>query len=274
MNDKQKIRREFGYQLYACGQQGMPKQIEFKNHQYQLTRVFKHDFFAATGLYEFYRPTRISEQTPPSRIVLKLSRQKHFLGLPLLWLGKLISKHEFSNLCHLADLQGTPQVLSRYGKTGLIYEYIEGKPLSLVEKVPENFFDNLAELIDQVHQKNIVYVDMNKRNNILCGPNGRPSLVDFQISLHIDESKSPCRPILKYVKEKLIKADIYHIFKHKRRICPELLTPKEKDISRCSSRWIKFHRLIATPFRKLRRALLNFLRAKGFLALEDTPEKN
>ena len=60
-----------------------------------------------------------------------------------------------------------------------------GYPLGRDERVSDTFFDELAELVSWLHERHMAYVDLNKRQNILMGDDGRPYLIDFQISLHL-----------------------------------------------------------------------------------------
>ena len=188
--------------------------------------------------------------------------------MPLLWLGELLCSHEVSILSRLSNLRGIPRFLSRYGRTGFIYEYIEGRSIEQGQKLPVDFFDVLLELLTEVHQRDIVYLDMNKRSNILLGSDGQPYLIDFQISLHIDERLSISRHLSLYLRDSLRRADIYHLFKHKHRLCPELLTAQEQLRVPNLSRLIWLHRLAATPLRRLRRALLKYLHTKGLMVIE------
>jgi serine/threonine protein kinase len=258
------MKNALGQQLYACGRKGMPEKIEFGNNEYRLREVLKHDFFAATGLYELKRRPSSVEAPPPAKIVLKLSRHHNILGLPMLWLGEFLCCHEISVLHRLRHLRGIPRLLSRYGRTGFIYEYIEGCPLNRNKDLPQDFFDKLLELLRQVHQRKIVYLDMNKRSNIIVGSDGESYLIDFQIAVHIGEHMLFWRSA--YLWDVLQKADIYHLFKHKRRLCPELLRPEETPLSYCTSGLIRLHRMAATPLRRLRRWSLVYLHAKDLIA--------
>jgi hypothetical protein len=240
----------------------MPGEIVFKDNKYRLCRILKHDFFAATALYELDSKSRPTKIPDPARIILKMGRQQHFLGLPLAWVGEFLCCHEVSILRHLSGLRGIPRFLGHYGRTGFIYEYIEGHSLDEKKKPPDDFFDKLLELLAEVHQRDIAYLDMNKRGNILVDSKGRPCLIDFQISLHIGRHLLIWQRPSAYLRDTLQKADIYHLFKHKRRLCPELLTPQEQAMSRRTGMLIGLHRLAATPLRKLRRALLKSLSTK------------
>ena len=89
--------------------------------------------------------------------------------MPLSWLGEVICSHELSILRHLSHLPQVPRVLSDYGRTGFVYDYIEGRSIQDKDKLPEDFFDKLAALLQQVHRRGVVYLDLNKCSNILVG---------------------------------------------------------------------------------------------------------
>ena len=257
------MRRSLGYHLYACGKAGMPGQLNINGTMYLRKRVFKHDFFAATGVYE-------CNGTPastgfPRRMVLKLGRRQNFLGLPMRWLGRVTTERELANLRRVSGIAGVPKVVAGYGRTGFVYEYIEGCSLDDSSDIPEGFFDELREILDQVHRRNVVYLDMNKRGNILIGKDGRPHLIDFQISMHISNEATAALKLMDRVLKALQNCDIYHLFKHKRRLCPEELTPEEKELSYHVSGHIRLHRKLTRPLTNLRRALLKTLFAKKFL---------
>ncbi|MHC4187382.1 MAG: protein kinase family protein [Planctomycetota bacterium] len=117
----------------------------------------------------------------------------------------------------------------------------------------------------------MVYLDMNKRNNIIVGTDGKPYLIDFQISLYFDPKPWLFKSIKKHLQNAFQNADLYHLFKHKRRLSPETLRPEEERISRPNS-LIEIHRCIANPYRRIRRKLLDYMRHKGLIHPEDTPD--
>jgi hypothetical protein len=260
------VKDSLRYQLCACGKKGLPQQIEFDGAAYKLQKVFKHDFFAATGLYQSNSLSAKKRLSTPAKIILKLGRQQHLLGLPMAWVGRFFCDHEVSIMRHLEGLAGVPRVLSSYGNTGFICEYIEANSLDNQNNLPKDFFDKLANLLQQVHERNVAYLDMNKRDNILIDRSGRPYLIDFQISLHVGRSSLIWHGPSDYLRDVLQNADIYHLYKHKRKLAPDLLTPEEQIISRSPGCWISIHRLAATPWRKIRRAALKFLQSKGIIA--------
>ena len=100
----------------------------------------------------------------------------------------------------------------------------------------------------------MVYLDLNKRDNIIVGEDGKAHLIDFQISVYIDDSKLFGK-FWRKVRRRLQKEDRYHLCKHKRKFSPEYIADPETQVIRPSF-LIRFHRFFATPFRKIRRAFL------------------
>ncbi len=257
--------KKFAYQLYACGRKGFPRNITVRDRTYQLEKILKHDFFAATAIYQIAPVPQTAQGQAPDKIILKISRQEHFLGLPLRWLGKMLCEHEISILNRLSRLDCVPHLLSRYDQTGFIYGYIDGSTLDDVTAVPDDFFDKFVVVLRQIHKADIAYVDMNKRSNIIVAPDGSPRIIDFQISLYID-NYTLVSPRLSFLFRRFLqRADVYHLLKHKRKLCPHLLTPTEQVLSRCNNSMLHFHRTVATPLRKLRRAFLQHLRTNGVI---------
>ncbi len=272
------MRKAIGYQLYACGEKKLPKTILLEKNTYILSKILKHDFFAATALYKLAKRKKRTDKNTPFKIVLKMHRQQHFLGLPTTWLGKRLCNHEIKNLRRLQCISQVPKLLSKYDNTGFIYEYIEGCSLAESKNLPDDFFDHLLELLNRIHNCGIAYLDMNKRGNIIVGKDGRPFLIDFQIALYINKKPLFGKNFVERLWNCLKKADLYHLFKHKRKLKPQLLKPEEKNISRSKSKLISLHRSITRPFRKLRRQLLRYLYSRNILPIEPNvgynPEDN
>lgn len=249
------LRHRLRNDLYACGTAGLPKIAFVAGRQWTLRRTYKHDFFAATGLYE-------SLDSLSECAVLKISRIQPFLGVPLGWIGRYLKNREYGLLRQLQSLDQVPQLVSEYGRNGFVYRHIEGQSLDEKPNLPDTFFDDLKVLLRKIHQMSICYVDFNKRGNILLGNDNRPYMIDFQISMR------PHRFWCKLLQHE----DYYHLLKHKRRLRPDLLTENEKALSKHRSLPIRIHRFLTVPLRTLRRRLLAFLYRKQILTLDDNVE--
>lgn len=250
------------------------EQIDLAGTTYRLVRVFKHDFWAITSLYE----ATGSAELP--KIVVKIGRVQKYWGIPLSWYGRWLRSHEEDIYLALQGIEGIPRWVGRVGQ-GYAMEYIESKPLDHFDKPPEGFFDRLRDLFDRIHQQGVAYVDSNKRSNILVTKEGQPYLIDFQISLRRDKGHWPLRMIRNGLATYFTSKDIYHLYKHKRRMCPEQLTPEEKILSRRHGGLHWLHRKLSKLYRRVRRKSLQKQYEKGLLQsptaeLEDhyQPEKD
>lgn len=246
--------QRFKSDLYACGREGLPTEISVEGRRYRLLRTFKHDFFAATGLYE----TILADKSEVGTLkVLKVARMQPFLGVGLLWLGRRLCQREMGILERLQDMDQVPHLVGRWGQTAFLYDYIEGRSLDEKPPIPDDFFEQLSHLLDRLHRRGVCYVDLNKRGNILVGRDGRPYLIDFQISLAFSRNGRLCRLFQR--------EDRYHLLKHKRRLRPDLMSEQECQDSYRKSIWIQVHRILAGPFRWLRRGLMRWLYRRGYL---------
>ncbi len=248
---------QVAYSLRALGKKDLPASITVAGKQYRHERTIKHDFFAATGFYT---------DSSGKRVVLKVGRTIDYCGLPCIWLGQWLCRREQRFYKNLADLPNVPKVLGTVGKTGFVHEYVIGEPLGNRPTIPDGFFDQLLRLLEEVHHRNIAYVDTNKPQNILVGEDGRPHLIDFQISydLHDLGKNWLSRRIL----HRLQREDIYHVLKHKRRMRPDELTDAQREAATRRSWAIRLHRFVFKPYFKFRRRTVQRLRSTGQLLHE------
>lgn len=231
--------------LYALPEGRMPSAVACRGECYDHVETFKHDFFAATGLY----------RGPAGLCVLKLGRRSELFSLPMEWSGALLAQREAWFYERLVGTTGVPRYIGRVGRTGFLHEFVPGHPLGRSERVADAFFDQLAALLGTIHARGMAYVDLNKRENILVGDDGRPYLIDFQISLAALDS-GPLRPASAALLTRFQHADRYHLLKHKRRLRPDLLTTDERAVVENLSVWIRLHRRIARPITDFRRRTL------------------
>ncbi len=238
--------------LYALPDCRLPQRVACAGGQYELVETFKHDFFAATGLY----------RGPAGLTVLKLGRVNDFLGLPMSWAGRFLARREIRMYELLQDLAGVPALIGSVGSAGFMHAYVRGHPLGRREAVGDEFFGQLIALLKALHERHIAYVDLNKRQNVLMGDDGRPYLIDFQISLHLPPAGGLGGWLRRWLLGRFQSADRYHCLKHKRRLRPEQLSEDERVVVERLSVWIRVHRVVSRPLTHMRRWLLRRLQSK------------
>jgi len=245
------------HSMRALGRHGLPETFAIAGKNYRLHRSVKHDFLAATGFYT---------DDGGKLVVLKMGRVIDYAGFPMLWLGKWLCRRESHFYQKLQDLPNVPRFIGFVGKTGFVHEYIEGQPLSKERPIPDGFFDELQRLLKEIHCRDMAYVDTNKPQNILQGNDGRPYLIDFQISCDLQTLLDwpPGRWLLRRFQAE----DLYHILKHKRRLRPDELTKREEEQSQRLSMLIRLHRFVTKPYFRFRRRTFSRLRETGRLLPE------
>lgn len=240
--------------LYALPHGELPATLTCNGVRYERVETFKHDFFAATGLY----------RAGAELAVAKIGRTTDFLTLPMRWLGAFLAGRESRLYQQLHDLAGVPRFIGRCGRTGFLHAFVPGRPLGREDRVADSFFDELCGLLRILHARHIAYVDLNKRQNILLGDDGRPYLIDFQISLHLPPTGWRRLWPVRWLLARFQHGDRYHALKHKRRLRPDLLTAEERAIVERVGFWIRLHRWVTRPLTHLRRRTLRRLhRAEG-----------
>lgn len=245
------------YSLRALGKKNLPEQIDLPGGSYQLLRTIKHDFWAVTGFYQ---------DASGRRVVLKMGRTEEFAGLPLEWIGRWLCRREVRFYEKLADLPEVPRVLGRVGTTGFVHDYVPGQPLSKDRPVPDGFFAHLLRLMDELHRRNLAYVDTNKPQNILLGDDDRPHLIDFQISWDLAELGNWW--LNRWWLHHLQQEDLYHCRKHRRRMRPDEMSEEELAAAQRKSPMIRLHRFLTKPYFLFRRRLFRRLRDTGRIAPE------
>jgi len=221
---------------------------------YTLEKVLKHDFFAVTARF----------RGPDGEAVcLKHYHTEPWLGLELEWAGRLMADREVRHYGLLQDLGGVPRLLGRVGKSAFAHSWVEGNDLlDQKDRLPDDFFDRLEALVAGVHERGMAYIDMNKPDNVLVGSDGRPVLIDFQISWAPRPSWGPLGSLKRRLLAMFQESDRYHVRKLKRLYRPDLMTPEELAANKRRPWFLNFHRLIGAPLRDLRRRFLEWVGAR------------
>lgn len=171
-------------------------------------RVLKRDSFGRVE--ELRCATSEGEQRLIRRVAcggaLPLSRR----------VARVLAARERRALEALRGLDGVPQIrvvaepeLEIAGEMVVLRSFCEGAPLHRCETLPVDFFEHLEELVRSLHALGVAHNDLHKEQNIVVGPDGRPSLIDFQLaSVHALGSRAL---------RTRAADDLRHIAKHRRR---------------------------------------------------------
>lgn len=252
----------------ALGRAEPPATIVVGGRRYALESTYKHDSWAATALYE----------SDGTRVIAKFNRVQPIGPIPMRWLGRTLARREAAFLDRLADVALVPANLGRVSADGMRLDnavaraFVEGEPWRDRGQIEEGFFEDLRAIVAALHARDMAYVDLHKRENVIVGPGQRPWLIDFQVSFGV--SKGAGR-IARAILRRLQEMDDYHVRKHYARLFPEKLTSQEREAYLTPPGSIALHRRIAKPIRRWRRALLVRLGIRdrtGMAASEHEPE--
>ncbi len=103
-------------------------------------------------------------------------------------LGKLLQRQmlrkEHRVYARLEGLAGVPRCFGMLAGEFLLLEYIDAEPFRDAEiEDRAAFFDELAQLIVQLHGRGVAHGDMKKKDNLLVAKGGHPCLIDFGVAV-------------------------------------------------------------------------------------------
>ena len=150
-------------------------------------------------------------------------------------LAALLARHEADLYDRLAGLPGIPRLVSRPRPDAFLREYVEGETVRATGRIPDGFFAALEGVLRGVHGRGVAYVDLAKEENVLVGADGRPWLVDFQVSL---AREGPLRALV----ARFQREDLYHLSKMRLRRRPDEATPEDRRRVAGRSRLSRLHR--------------------------------
>jgi len=230
----------------ALGHDDFPDSINIEGQEYQLEKGLKHSFAVAVAIYE-----RNGE-----KMIVKIHRRKPFFGIPLKWLGEIMARYENAALKYCCGIYGVPKHRVSDRETAVVHDYIPGHSLTLNEHVEYIFFDRMFEILDQIHERGIAYVDMEKSANILKGNDSYPYFIDFQLAFYWpDHMPLGNSSLIRLIREWLQRCDRYHAYKLLRRMRPDLLSAQQYRFSFRKPWPVQLANSLLTPWRILRKSM-------------------
>ncbi len=172
------------------------------------SKLLKKDVFGRVSLIHSEAGPLIRRDTRDAPIALR-------------WIARHLLAREARALAVLEELDGIPTLI-RADRSTLERSYVDGAPMQEGRPGNLDYFHAAARVVRRMHRLGIVHNDLAKEPNFLLTTDGKPAIVDFQLSWF-----APQRGFLFRI---LGREDIRHLLKHKRTYCPDHLTRREKMI--------------------------------------------
>jgi len=149
---------------------------------------------------------------------------------PVRWYGRWQIRREASIYRRLAGIPGVPRYYGRVGKNAMAIEYIEGERISHWKRreLPPALFTRLWTLIESIHARGIVHIDLRKRDNILISQGGEVFIIDFNASFRFPPGSRGARWLLPALR----KIDHFGFLKWKAALAPSQLSDAERSAFR------------------------------------------
>ncbi len=184
----------------------------------------------------FGKPDLTRVEREGNTFIVKDVRGKNFF---LRWtLGLWLIHNEWKIYSRLAGIEGVPRAMERIDRFAFAVEFIPGSPVTRRELLPPSFFPDLEKVLEQVHARRVVHMDLRHKGNILISEKGKPFLIDFNSSFAFKEKgilRHYLFPLLRWV-------DYGGLLKLKKRVSPSIMTPDEtaflRKFDRIRKLWI------------------------------------
>ncbi len=139
-------------------------------------------------------------------------------------LGTWLARREAQALRRAEGIPYVPRVLGRPRPWTIVIEYVDATPVTALGSphLDRVFFDELRDLIRQLHERGIAHGDLEHLDNILATPQMHPAVVDFAASV-----MTGTNPLAALVWPYVAENDLRAVCKLKSLFAPELLTEDE-----------------------------------------------
>ena len=175
-------------------------------------------------------------QVEGKNLVIKDVRRKVF---PVRWtLGLWLIQREWKIYSRLSGITGIPKPVARIDRFAFTMEFIPGRPIQRGETLAATFFHELGLVLEKVHSRGVVHMDLRHKGNILITERGEPFLIDFNSSFAFKENGFFRRYLFPFLR----RVDYGGLLKLKQRVCPSSMTPEEsarlRRLNRLRRLWI------------------------------------
>jgi len=141
-------------------------------------------------------------------------------ALPVRLIGCILVRWEAYIYSKLTGIPGIPEVVASPDIFTITTFYMGGHHLKSKARIPDaSFFERLETLIENVHQRGVIHLDLRNRRNYGIDDKGMPYLVDFATGIYT--------PIRGPLWRLLCMIDRMGYLKLKASLNPESLSPEE-----------------------------------------------
>jgi len=150
-------------------------------------------------------------------------------------IGRLLTGRELRGLRRVAGIRGVPAGVFRLDRHALAYRYVKGTSIWRpgADKLPTEYYRELERLLQQVHSRGVVHLDVRNARNILLDEEGRPLLLDFQSYLGTRWLPGRLRALLEQF-------DLSGVYKHWAGSHPDTLGEARTEVLNRMNRWRRF----------------------------------
>lgn len=174
---------------------------------------------------------------------------KDFSGSP--WFVRAVFGRIFVNIegHSMLKLENNPSVTKNIkflSPWTLSFDFIQGDALKKFKKgeIPKEFFIQLEKNVIEMHEKNIVHLDLRNLGNIIMGKDNYPYIIDFQSCISTKHLPQKLREILRNV-------DISGVYKCWKNRCAEPLDEERENFLNEFKRVRKFWVLRGYPLQRM-----------------------
>jgi len=141
------------------------------------------------------------------------------------FMGRRTQNREIMIYKLLKGIRGVPEYKGSIDKDAFAVEFIDGTPLSraIDTKLLTLALENLAKVIESIHARKVVHLDLKQKRNVLVRDDGVVAVIDFQSALALGDSVFG-----KLLFSRLKNRDIAGLLKFKWKYAPNLLSAKEQ----------------------------------------------
>ncbi len=140
-------------------------------------------------------------------------------------LGSWLIEREYRIYTRLAGCAGVPRLFGRPDRWSILVEHVEGESLKRGDPRLRDpgFFRRLYRLVEEIHARGVVHLDLRHKGNIMITGDGEPYVIDFNSSFYFG-GNALGRRLMPWFK----KIDSFGLLKLKQRVAPDLLTAHER----------------------------------------------